>query len=67
MRQVLPAATSDENIENAFDGAPVVCAWATSTSRVWEKWTDKGPLFIGEMNPAHAGMLVYLASVSKLP
>ncbi len=47
-------------------GATVVGARATSASWVREKWTDEAPLSISEMNPAHAGMLLYLASVSKL-
>jgi hypothetical protein len=64
MRQVLPAAPGDEDIENAFNGATVVSARSTRASREREKWTDEGPLAIGEMNPAYGGMLL---SVSKLP
>jgi hypothetical protein len=66
MREVLPTAARDEDIQDTLNGTSVVCAGATSTSRIREELTDKGPLSIGEMNPAHAGMLFYLASVSKL-
>jgi hypothetical protein len=41
--------------------------WTPSASWRRKKRLKKGPLLVGEMNPAHAGMLCHLLSVSKPP
>jgi hypothetical protein len=63
--QILPATAGNEHIQNTVNGATVIGARATSASWVREKRTNEDPLALGEMNPAHAGMLLYLESVSK--
>ena len=66
-RQVLPPAARDEHIEDALDGSAVVSARPPSVRGRWEKRLDESPLRISDMNPAQAGMLCHLGSVSELP
>jgi hypothetical protein len=65
--QVLPATAGDEDVEDTVDGATVVGARSSGACGRWEERLDEGPLPVGEMNPAHAGMLSHLASVSEPP
>jgi hypothetical protein len=65
--QVLPTTAGDKDIQDTFEGAPIIGARATSAGGRRQQRFDEHPLPVREMNPAHAGMLLYLASVLEPP
>lgn len=66
-RQILPITSSDEDVEDAFNGSAVVGTWTTCARWWWQERFDKGPLAIGQMNAAHMSRLIQRSSVSESP
>ena len=61
--EVLPAATSDEHVENAFYCPTVIGSGLSGASQRRQQRLDECPLHISKVNTAHANRIVHPGSV----